>query len=137
MPEILTSVSIPSAGLAELKTAFESALEERKAVDARIEEIRKAIASRLQEAQALNDAASDITGSVLPKSSDSSASGTFEIKLSSIWQFFVKYALPAIIIFVVLWLGTSLVKQFKETGYHSDVRTCVALGTGERDDFAN
>lgn len=114
----LSQVAIPSAGLTELKTAFEKALEERKAIDARIEEIRKAIGSRLQEAQSLNDAANNLTEVVIPKKTDKE-SATFDISLPKVGQFFLKFILPALIMLGVLWFILGSKKPAFTTG--SDV----------------
>ncbi len=100
---VISQVSIPSTGLAELKVAFEKALEERKAIDARIEEIRKEIGSRLQEAQSLHEAAKSLTEVVLPKRAVGADSAICEINVTKVWRFFLKYILPVLLMLAALW----------------------------------
>ena len=126
---VLSQMAIPSAGLAELKAAFEKALEERKAVDVRIEEIRKAIGSRLQEAQSLNDAANNLSDAVLPKKTDQNT--TFNVNISTVWQFFLKFILPALIMLGVLWFAFGQKKTTDAVGCAEHFGTEVTVHSSE------
>ena len=110
------SINIATADLTTLKAAFEKALDERKGIDGQIEEIRKAIGARLKEAQTLNDAANNASlglsvTSCVPDGPSNSKS--FELNLSALWQGFMKYILPAVIMFVILWFLMSAAKRIK------------------------
>lgn len=125
-----TSATIPTASLDELKALLEGAITERDNADNKIEEIRKAIATKLQEVQQLNETATNV-GTII---SNSKRGGTNQIQttvqnivndtstidLSSIWTGFVKYILPAAIMFFILWILMSMLKSNapKESGYN-------------------
>jgi len=125
-----TSATIPTASLDELKALLEGAITERDNADNKIEEIRKAIATKLQEVQQLNETATNV-GTII---SNSKRGGTNQIQttvqnivndtstidLSSIWTGFVKYILPAAIMFFILWILMSMLKSNapEDTGYN-------------------
>lgn len=107
--------AISAANLAELKTALETAIADRGAVDARIKEIRAAIGVRLQEAQELSDAVNDVVSSITSKTVIDTAAGGIEIDLKSVWSFVLKYIIPALIMLAVLWFGVAMIKKANAT----------------------
>lgn len=130
----ITSATIPTASLDELKTLLENAITERDNADNKIEEIRKAISAKLQEVQQLNETATNV-GTIISNAKRNTVQTTVQnivndastVDLGGIWTGFVKYILPAAIMFLILWLLMSVFKSNapKETGYNNNVPAMV------------
>lgn len=103
-------IDLKTADLSTLRTAFESALAERSAIDARIDELRKAIAARLKEFQSLNDTVSNL---------NYTRRGTMftipSINWGKVRSFLWSWVIPAVILFVFLWFGVKGVKSYYTT----------------------
>ena len=125
----VTSATIPTASLDELKVLLEGAITERDNADNKIEEIRKAIAAKLQEVQQLNETATNV-GTIISNSKRGAnqtqtavqniVGDTNTVDLGGIWTGFVKYVLPAAIMFFILWILMSMLKSNapEDTGYN-------------------
>lgn len=124
-----TSATIPTASLDELKVLLEGAITERDNADNKIEEIRKAIAAKLQEVQQLNETATNV-GTIISNAKRGAnqtqtvvqniVGDTNTVDLGGIWTGFVKYVLPAAIMFFILWILMSMLKSNtpEDTGYN-------------------
>lgn len=106
------NIDLSTADLSTLRSAFETALAERSAIDSRIAGLKKAISLRLKEFQSLNDAVSN------EYSSRKSTITLPTVNWGKVWSFAVSWVIPAVILFVLLWFG---VKGLK--GYYTAPKT--------------
>lgn len=105
----LSGIDLATADLSVLRSAFESALAERAAIDARIAGLKKAIGARLKEFQSLNDAVSN------EYSGRKSAITLPTVNWGKVRSFMFSWVIPALILFVILWFGVKGVKSYYTT----------------------
>lgn len=113
-----TQNPISSSNLSELKAGIEKALDDRKTVDARIDEIREAIYARLQEARELSDTVDKLTKSILPKKKEKFR-WSFTVNWRKWWQLFLKFFLPVLVLIILVWF--SMVHQFGNSANNTNL----------------
>ena len=99
----------------ELKNQLVQAIEEQKQVDAKLQGIKKAITAKLTEIESLRDSL-DIDAESKSIRLPGIGFSSITVDFRAIWQFFVSYILPILIIIAVFGFAGKFLKAKKFKG---------------------
>ena len=104
----------------ELKSQLVQAIEEQKAVEEKLKGIKKAITARLNEMETLRDSFGDgesNSGKLINLPIRSPLGSSFTVDFRAIWQFFVSYVLPILIVIAIFGFAGKFLKAKKFKGF--------------------